>query len=150
MTQNQNEAANGVLWSKCPKTKFCGARRVRIAVCETIAMFNTGAASKAVIMDLCGVTPGAHTMKALRKQDDTRLKTAARQVSAKYRERRQKLRSQRKTKGDKNAYQPGGFDVQAKPVDAKRKRAPKKKKKDNLEPQITFVMPTVEVVGKKR
>ena len=29
MTQNQNEAANGILWSKCPKTKFCGARRVR-------------------------------------------------------------------------------------------------------------------------
>ena len=89
-------------------------------------------------------------MKALRKQDDIRLKTAARQVSAKYRERRQKLRSQRKAKGDKNAYQPGGFDVQAKPVDTKkRKRAPKKKK-DNLEPKITFVMPTVEVVGKKR
>ena len=32
-TQNQNEAANGILWSKCPKTKFCGARRVRIAAC---------------------------------------------------------------------------------------------------------------------
>ena len=27
ITQNQNEAANGILWSKCPKTKFCGARR---------------------------------------------------------------------------------------------------------------------------
>jgi hypothetical protein len=24
MTQNQNEAANGMLWSRCPKTKFCG------------------------------------------------------------------------------------------------------------------------------
>jgi hypothetical protein len=24
ITQNQNEAANGILWSKCPKTKFCG------------------------------------------------------------------------------------------------------------------------------
>jgi hypothetical protein len=23
MTQNQNEAANGVLWSKCPKTRCC-------------------------------------------------------------------------------------------------------------------------------
>ncbi|CAB4006642.1 Hypothetical predicted protein, partial [Paramuricea clavata] len=70
----QNQTANGVLWSKCPKTKFCGARHVRIAVCETVAVFNTGAASKAVIMNLCGVTPGVHTMRALRKQDDTRLK----------------------------------------------------------------------------
>ena len=24
LTQNQNEAANQVLWTKCPKTKFCG------------------------------------------------------------------------------------------------------------------------------
>ncbi|CAB3999514.1 Hypothetical predicted protein [Paramuricea clavata] len=99
MTQKQNEAANGILWSKCPKTKFCGARLVRIAVCETIAMFNTSASSKAAIMELRGVTAGAHTMKAFRKQDDSRLKNAARQVSAKYIERRQKLRSQRKAKG---------------------------------------------------
>lgn len=92
ITQNQNEAANGVLWSKCPKTKFCGARRVRISACETIAAFNTGAASKAVALDLCGVTPGAHTMKALSKQDDVRVKNAAKKVSEKYRKKRQKLR----------------------------------------------------------
>ena len=52
MTQNQNEAANGMLWSRCPKTRFCGARHVRIAVCETVAVFNTGSGSKAVIMNL--------------------------------------------------------------------------------------------------
>ena len=73
MTQNQNEAANGMLWSKCPKTKFCGARRVRIAACETILVFNTGAASKAVVMNLCGVTPGVQTMRARRKQDRVRI-----------------------------------------------------------------------------
>ena len=97
ITQNQNEAANGVLWSKCRKTKFCGARRVRTAACGTIAVFNTGAASKAVIMNLCGITPGVHTVKALRKQDDTRLKTASKKVSTKYQEKRQKLRAQRKS-----------------------------------------------------
>lgn len=154
MTQNQNEAANGVLWSKCPKTKFCGARRVRIAVCETVAIFNTGAASKAVIMNMCGITPGTHTMRALRKQDETRVKTAAKKVSIKYREKRQKLRAQRKSKGDKMAYQPGGFGLSAKPVDTgkKRKRTPKQTKNNevNEQPQITFVMPTIEIVGKKR
>ena len=67
MTQNQNEAANGMLWSRCPKTRFCGARRVRIAVCETVAVFNTGSGSKAVIMNLCGISrPGIQTMRALR------------------------------------------------------------------------------------
>ena len=50
ITQNQNEAANGILWSKCSKTKFCGARRVGIAACATIAAFNTGAASQAVTL----------------------------------------------------------------------------------------------------
>ena len=68
MTQNQNEAVKGQQWSKCSKTKFCGARRVRIAACETIAVFNTGAGSKAVTMKLCHVTPGVNTMKALREQ----------------------------------------------------------------------------------
>jgi len=28
LTQNQNEALNGVLWSKCPKTKFAGRGKV--------------------------------------------------------------------------------------------------------------------------
>ena len=145
ITQNQNEAANGVLWSKCPKTKFCGARRVRIAACETIAAFNTGAASKAVALDLCGVTPGAQTMKALRKQDYVRIKNAAKKVSEKYRKKRQKLQSEKKDK-------PGGFDLSAKPVQntkPKRKRAPKKKKNDE-QFQTKFVMPTFEVVAKKR
>ena len=62
------------------KTKFCGARRVRIAACETIAVFNTGAASKAVVMNLCGVTPGVQTMRALRKQDLVRIQTAANEI----------------------------------------------------------------------
>ena len=73
LTQNQNEAIDGLLWSKCPKTKFCGARRVRIAESETVAFFNTGTGSKAVNLELCGVTPGAQTMRAHRKQDDVKL-----------------------------------------------------------------------------
>ena len=32
LTQNQNEAINGLLWSKCPKTKFCGKVKVLLAV----------------------------------------------------------------------------------------------------------------------
>jgi hypothetical protein len=69
MTQNQNEAANGVLWYKCPKTKFCGARRVRIAASETVAVFNTGAARKTLMMTLCGITPGQNSMISLRNAD---------------------------------------------------------------------------------
>ena len=81
ITQNQNEAANGILWSKCPKTKVCGAR----TACATIAALNTGPASQAATLQLCGVTPGIQTIRGLRKQDATRMKNAAKKVSKKYR-----------------------------------------------------------------
>lgn len=74
LTQNQNESVNAQLWSKCSRTTFVGVRRVRIAVCETVTVFNTGAANKAVIMDLSGVNPGASMLKALREQDKKRIK----------------------------------------------------------------------------
>ena len=126
--QNQNEAANGILWSKCPKTKFCGARRVRIAACATIAAFNTGAASQDVTLQLCGVTPGIQTMRGLRKQDATRMKNAAKKMTEKYRRRRQKLRAKKKDKVDRESYQPGGFGLGVKPVESKPERERKKKK----------------------
>ena len=150
MTQNQNESANGMLWSRCPKTKFCGARRVRIAVCETIGFFNTGAGSLAEIMGMCGITPGANTMKAFRQQDEKRIKSAAKKVSVKYRDQRRKRRAQRKAKADQNAYQAGAFGLSSKPDDIKqqkkRKRSQKKQVKQADIP-ITFVEPIFEVVG---
>ena len=150
MTQNQNKAANGMLWSRCPKIKFCGARRVRIAVCETIGLFNTGAGSLAEVMGMCGITPGANTMKALRQQDKKRINSAAKKVSAKYRDQRRKQRAQRKAKADQNAYQAGAFSLSSKPDDIntqkKRKRSQKKPVKQSDVP-INFVMPTFEVVG---
>lgn len=84
MTQNQNEAVNGQLWSECSKTKFCGARRVRIAACETIAVFNTGAASKAVTMELGQVSSGVNTMKALSQHDKLRIQSTSQKISKKY------------------------------------------------------------------
>jgi hypothetical protein len=112
ITQNQNEAMNGMLWSKCPKTKFCGAQKGTIAVCETIALFNTGTASKAMVMNIFRITPGTNTMKALRQQDQSRIKAASKKVSAKYQKQRQKLRAQKRSKGDKTAYQAGGFSLE--------------------------------------
>ena len=52
MTENQNDAANGMFWPRSTQTRFCGARRVRIAECETVTLFNIGEASKAFIMEL--------------------------------------------------------------------------------------------------
>ena len=148
MTQNQNVA--GMLWSRCSKTKFCGARRVRMAVCETNGIFNTGAGSLAEIMDMCGITPGANTIIALRKQDNKRIKVAAKKVWVKYREQRRKQRAKRKAKADQNAYQAGTFGLSSKPDNTKSQRKAKRSQKKPVKKAdipITTAMPAFEVVG---
>lgn len=150
LTQSQNEAINGILWSHCPKTKFCGARKVRIAVCKTIAVFNTGSASKAVLMKMCGIEPGRNTMKALRLQDKLRSSSAAQKVSKKYKEQRRKLRSQRKVKGDSTAYHPGNFGLTSQREVNMTSKGKKRKRKctaTNDVSQVKFVMPLFEVIG---
>ena len=101
MTQNQNEAVNCQLWSKCPKTRFCGKRRVTVAVCETVAVFNKGEAGNAIIMRGCGVPLGINTMQYLRKQDKIRLANAKKKVSSRYRKKRKGQRAKAKAKVDK-------------------------------------------------
>ena len=153
MTQNQKEAVNGQLWSKCSKTKFCGARRVRIAACETIAVFNTGAGSKAVTMELRHVTPRVNTMKAFTKQDQSRVKSASQKISSKYRKQRQNLRAKKKGKGDDTTYHSGGFSLSSHPdkcVAKKRKERGKSTKGQNSERtvveqvEVVFIQPEYE------
>ena len=120
MTQNQNEAINGVLWANCPKTKFCGARKVELAVCETICKFNTGAASRLSILDSIGVKPGCNMLTGFRKEDEDRIKNAKRKCSLKSRSDRRKRRRERKSKNNKNnsskvSYLAGGFGLGLEP-----------------------------------
>ena len=97
LTQNQNESVNGQLWLRVPKTVFTGKRRVTFAVCETVAVANTGAGSKAKLLINMGITPRRNEMVALRQQDKTRIAEAARKISQTYREMR-KRRLNNKTK----------------------------------------------------
>ena len=163
-TQNRNESVNGQLWSRCPKSKYCGKRRVIIAVCETVGVFNTGAASKANLMKSCGISPGLNMLKALRKEDKERIMSAAHKVSSKYRKRRQEIRSKRKSKADKLSYQAGAFGTSSKPeADGKgkgkgKKKQPRKQAKTvSLPPEpatrgmeIMFVAPELEFVAAPR
>ena len=111
MTQNQNEAVNGQLWSKCSKTKL-----IFVEPGEFILQREyTGAASKAVTMELCQVSPGVNTMKALRQQDKLRIQSTSQKISKKYRKERQNLCSQKKSKRDEHAYQSGAFSLSSQP-----------------------------------
>ena len=71
LTQNQNESFNSLLWTtKCPKTKYCGLRRVEIALPEAVSVCNTGAASKWVLMKDMGLKKlGHYTCKSFEMQD---------------------------------------------------------------------------------
>ncbi|XP_065068314.1 uncharacterized protein LOC135693699 [Rhopilema esculentum] len=114
MTQNQNECVNGQVWARCPKTRFCGKRRVVVAVCETIAVSNTGAASKAKLFEKSRVHIGKNTFRGLRFQDKTRLQSAAQKISEKYIRTRTRKRQASKKKSDMS-YLPGGFGTNPEP-----------------------------------
>lgn len=117
MTQNQNESINAVLWSKCPKTKFCGKRRVEIAVCETIGVFNIGAAAKADLMRSVGVTPGRNMLKGLRNQDSKRIVSSNQKVSKVYIIDKKKKRRSRKAAAENQSksYISGAFGLSETP-----------------------------------
>ena len=144
-TQNQNECINGVLWSKCPKTKFCGKVRVSLAVSKTVSHFNTGAGHRAALFSSISNVPSRNTFLALRKEDSCRIKFAAKKILEKARIRRRKLRSLKKSKkdGQKLGYKTGSFGVSDKPEDI---TVPKKIKQQKIQTssadtdiEITFV-----------
>ena len=80
MTQNQNESINGVLWGRCPKTKFCGRQKVELAVSETVCEFNTGAYSKLSIQFDCGLNVSSNIIASASLQDKVRIKKAAMKI----------------------------------------------------------------------
>ena len=168
LTQNQNESVNGQVWSRCPKSRYCGKRRVVIAVCKTVGVFNTGAACKATLMQSCGVTPGRNMLKALRKVDHERIVFAGHKVSTRYRKQRQELRSKKKTQADKLSYQAGAFGISSKPESKGKDQEKKTKTKTksvatavasatldtavasvtlDTDIEIVFVVPEMEVVA---
>ena len=80
LTQNQNESAYGILWSKCPKSKFCGRHRLVMATAETVCHINSGAGHVAEILYVTGLKAGANMLATLRKIDNIRIKRAAKKL----------------------------------------------------------------------
>ena len=64
------------------KSRYCGKRRAINTVCETVEVFHVGAASRASLLESCGVSPGWNMLKALKKQDQERIASAAAAVEA--------------------------------------------------------------------
>ena len=117
LTQNQNEAINSVLWSKCLKTKFAGKAKVQLAVCDTVCEFNLGNGCKAeVIEELVGEV-GVQTLSGLQYHDRERILNSQRKVTGTSRITRRKRRADKKSKGDpvKTTYLTGAFGTGTEP-----------------------------------
>ena len=135
LTQNQNEAANQILWNKCLKTKFCGRIKLLLAVCETVCHYNTGAGSRAALLKASGVKPNLNMIGAFRKADDIRIRKAAMKISEKARLKRRKLQANKKSKTkEKVSYMAGGFGLSDKPEDVT--GIPKKKRMNVAEKSV--------------
>ena len=116
-TQNQNESVNGVLWSRCLKTKFCGKVKVELAVAETICHFNSGAGANASLHESYGANVSSNMLSSLRKIDKERVKNAAKKISVKARLDRRKRRAKLKSKNEPKAisYMAGAFGISKQP-----------------------------------
>ena len=117
VTQNQNESLHSILWGQCAKTVFCGKRKLEIAACKTVCLFNAGATSIAKLMKNCNIIPGRNAMTAFSKRDAHRLMNAAIKVSKKYKDRRRELRGRRKhgCHKEKESYISGAFGITSTP-----------------------------------
>ena len=80
MTQNQSESINGILWGRCPKTKFCGRQKVELAVSQTFCEFNTGAYSKVSLQVDCGLNVRSNIIASFSLQDKVRIEKAAMKI----------------------------------------------------------------------
>ena len=133
LTQNQNESFNSTIWSICPKTIFCGKRKVSTAMSRAVGIFNVGASSKAATMKMCGISPGSNAIKVFKNYDLRRVKAAAIKITSRYRNRQRELRAPKKSKSDKIGYFPGAFGLSAEPdLDIMKLR--KRTLKDKREP----------------
>ena len=133
LTQNQNESLNGTLWTLIPKTLFLGKRQVTIGVCEAISVFNTGAAAKAVFMEKLGLPVGRNMLRALRREDNRRLRTAAQKATKKYKRRRKQIKFTNRTalKSSNLSYNAGSFGTDSVPENTCRCKKKSKKKGAN-------------------
>eukprot|EP00117_Sycon_ciliatum_P009627 scpid74882/ scgid11840/ len=114
-TQNRNECFNGLVWQMCPKTGFCSARIVQMAIALAAAWFNDGPASISALLTEMGLPVGSCTASALGQLQLDRQKHAARKRSAEVKRRRKRRRRVRKCIQEEEvaqegvSYEAGGF-----------------------------------------
>ena len=96
-TQNQNESFNGMIWSLCPETSFCGAEVVKISSYLAVCVFNQGSVSLLDVLKNTGCAEGHLTQQFLAHQHAEREVGTERKM--KKNEKHQKRQRRRRRKG---------------------------------------------------
>ncbi len=95
-TQNQNESFNITIWQRCPKTEFCSATTVEIAV-NLAVIFNAGRVPFAALHEGLEVTVSPLTMQYLSSKDHRRVSASMVKAEVQVKRRRQVLHLDRVT-----------------------------------------------------
>ena len=114
-TQNANEALNGIIWSRIPKTTFVGRETVEMGVHSAVLHYNDGRRGVLKVLQHFALTGVVSEMAAI-QLDKSRIKRMCKKSSDADKLRRQKLRSKKmgytdntKKNEPKDSYQSGGF-----------------------------------------
>ena len=62
-TQNQNEAFNGLIWERLPKSTNVALPSMKLGTYDAIAHFNIGKKSSCLIYEKLAIIPGRYTTK---------------------------------------------------------------------------------------
>ena len=102
--------------TRCLKTKYCGRRRVEIAVCEAVTVSNTGAASKGVLTKILGLKDlGSYTLKSFEKQDQSWLNNMSRKSSEDFKLKQKQLRLEKMKAKRKRCEKSESFGIEITP-----------------------------------
>lgn len=72
-TQNTNEAFHHLIWERCPKTGFCGHRRIDLAVADATIVYNDGERKRLDIFEALAIKPGHYATVCIQKLDSLRI-----------------------------------------------------------------------------
>ena len=106
-TQNQNEAFNGTIWNRIPKTRFVKFKVFELALFDAVAHFNIGNLATLLIFDKVGLERGYYTTKGCLDDNKTRIENAKKKSMESVQIRRRILRGARKNMSDKTKKQEG-------------------------------------------
>ena len=92
---------------------FFGKRKLEIAACEIVCLFNAGATNIARHMTNCSVIPGRNALMAFSKRVSSQLRNTAMKISKKYKDCHKQLRASQNHFSEKEmeCYISGSFEL---------------------------------------